>query len=135
MPVDQPTDPIEAEHLIERVVHRAQIGIDLLRHIAGQKTEALAGFDCRPHQYQAADRLFSQSFHSRSHGQIGLAGTGGPNAEGQIGIAHRPRIGNLIGTARTDVPAFCANDHATLRILPIGDSRNCQVNLLRIQLL
>jgi hypothetical protein len=43
----------KAHHFIERVVHRPQVRIDLLAHIAGQKTQALTGFHGRTHQDDA----------------------------------------------------------------------------------
>ena len=45
----------------ERVVDRAQIGIDLVAHVAGQETEPLAGFDRGPRQDDAVDLLRSSS--------------------------------------------------------------------------
>ena len=41
--------------VVERVVDRAQIGIDLLPHVAGQEAEPLAGLDGRPRQDDALD--------------------------------------------------------------------------------
>ena len=43
------------EHVVERVVERAQIGIDLFLQGAGQKAEALAGFDGGAGENDAAD--------------------------------------------------------------------------------
>ena len=44
---DAALDMLGPHHVVERVVERAQIGIDLLLHVAGQEAEALAGFDRR----------------------------------------------------------------------------------------
>ena len=35
------------EHVVERVVERAQVRVDLGEHVAGQEAESLAGFDRR----------------------------------------------------------------------------------------
>ena len=41
-------DDARIHQIVQRVVDRAQIGIDLFPQIAGQKAEPLAGFDRRP---------------------------------------------------------------------------------------
>ena len=46
-------DAVEAQHLVERVVHRPQIRIDFLRHVAGQEAEPLARLHRRAHQHDA----------------------------------------------------------------------------------
>ncbi len=46
-------DAFETQHLVQRVVHRTQVRIDLLRQIAGQKSEPLARLDGGPHQDDA----------------------------------------------------------------------------------
>jgi hypothetical protein len=40
-------DNAGVHQVIERVVNRAQIGIDLLAHIAGKETQSLAGLNSR----------------------------------------------------------------------------------------
>ena len=42
---DAALDVLGPHHVVERVVERAEIGIDLLLHVAGQEAEALAGLD------------------------------------------------------------------------------------------
>jgi hypothetical protein len=64
--LDELGDPLEAEHLVQRVVQRAQVGVDLLRQIAGQEAELLAGFHRRAHQQDAADLLLQQGFHAQA---------------------------------------------------------------------
>ncbi len=50
-------DAIEAHHLVQRVVHRPQVRIDLLRQVAGQEAQPLARLDRRPHQHDAAHAI------------------------------------------------------------------------------
>src|SRR5512144_2352520 len=38
-------DPLRRQHIVKRIVERAQIRIDLLAHVARQEAEALAGLD------------------------------------------------------------------------------------------
>ena len=53
---DPPLDLLGRQHVVERVVERAQIGIDLLLHVAGQEAEPLARLDRRARQDQPVDR-------------------------------------------------------------------------------
>jgi hypothetical protein len=48
-------DLLGLHHVVERVVERAQVRIDLLREVAGQEAEALARFDGRAHEHDALD--------------------------------------------------------------------------------
>ena len=77
-----------AHHVVQRVVHRPQIRIYLLRHISGQKTEPLARLDRRPHEYDASHLLVLQSVYRSRNSEISLAGTGGANAECEIVVAN-----------------------------------------------
>ena len=55
--LDEARHAVEAQHLVQRVVHRPQVRIDLLRHVPRQEPEPLAGLDRRPHQHDAAHAL------------------------------------------------------------------------------
>ncbi len=52
---DAALDLLGRQHVVERVVERAEIGIDLLLHVAGQEAEPLAGLDRRARQDQPVD--------------------------------------------------------------------------------
>ena len=69
-------DLLGRQHVVQRVVERAQIGIDLLLHVAGQEAQPLAGLDRRARQDQAVDRARSISSDRLRDGEIGLAGAG-----------------------------------------------------------
>ena len=43
----QPRDDLGLEHVVERVVERAQVRVDLREHVAGQEAEPLARLDRR----------------------------------------------------------------------------------------
>ena len=47
-----PLDLFGGQAIIKRIVNRAEIGIDLLLHVAGQKAQPLARFDRRARQDQ-----------------------------------------------------------------------------------
>jgi hypothetical protein len=50
-------DNASIHEVVERVVDWPEIGVDLLAHIAGQKSKALSGFDRGPRQDDAIDFL------------------------------------------------------------------------------
>ena len=77
-------DLVEAHQVVERVVERAQVGVDLLRQIAGQETESLAGLDRRAGQHDALHQFALDGVDRRGHGEIGLAGAGRAGAEGDV---------------------------------------------------
>ena len=72
---------LEAHQVVERVVQRPQVRIDLLRQVAGQEAEPLAGFHRGPHQHDALHRVALERIDGAGHGEIGLAGAGRADAE------------------------------------------------------
>ncbi len=101
--LDQLGHGLEAEHLVERVVQRAQVGVDLLRQVAGQEAELLAGLHRRAHQQDAADLLALQRVHGAGHGEVGLAGAGRADAEVDVVVEDRLDVALLVRAARADV--------------------------------
>ena len=73
---DAALDLLGRQHVVERVVERPQIGIDLLLHVAGQEAEPLAGLDRGARQDQPVDAAADQLLHRLGDGEIGLAGAG-----------------------------------------------------------
>ena len=71
---DAALDLLGRQHVVERVVERAEIGIDLLLHVAGQEAEPLARLDRRARQDQPVDAAADQLRHRLGDGEIGLAG-------------------------------------------------------------
>ena len=63
--------------IVERIVDRAKIGIDLLAHVAGQEAEALAGLHRGTGDDQAVDLALFQERHRIADREPGLAGAGG----------------------------------------------------------
>ena len=74
----------DLEHVVESVVERAEIGIDLFLQGAGQEAELFAGFDRRARENDARHFLAHQRGNAHGDGEIGLAGAGGSDAEDQI---------------------------------------------------
>ena len=77
-------DFLGRQHVVQRVVQRAQIGHDLLVEIARQKAERLAGLDRRAGEDDARNLAFAQRGQRHGHGQIGLARAGRADAEGHV---------------------------------------------------
>ena len=95
-------DLLRRQHVVERVVERTQIGIDLLAHVAGQEAEPLAGLDGGARQDDALDEAALQAMGGVGDGEIGLAGAGRADAEHEIGLLERPDVGALHRRARLD---------------------------------
>ena len=108
--LDQLTHPVETQHLEQGVIQRPQVGIDLLRQIAGQEPEPLAGLHRRPHQHQPADPLFLQRLHGRCNGKIGLAGAGGADTEIEVVVADIAQVALLIHAAAFHLDPAGADD-------------------------
>ncbi len=94
-----------AHEVVERVVQRAQVGIDLLREVAGQEAQALARFHGRAREHDALHGAALQRVHGAGHGQVGLAGAGRADAEGDVVAGDVLQVGRLVGRARAQVGA------------------------------
>src|SRR5215218_2770500 len=94
-------DNARVHQVIERVVDRAKIRIDLLAEIAGQKAEPLAGFHRRTGQDDLVDFLALEQLRGMRDREPGLAGAGGADAEHQLVALQRADVGILRRRART----------------------------------
>ncbi len=68
-------------HVVERVVERAEVGVDLVRQRAGEEAEFLAGLDRGTRQDDAADRLRLQRLDGLGHREVRLSGARWADAE------------------------------------------------------
>ena len=93
-------DDARIHQIVQRVVDRPQIGIDLLPQIAGQEAEPLAGLDRGPRQDDAIDFLAFEQLRGMRHRKPGLAGAGRADAEHHLVALQRADIGILRGRAR-----------------------------------
>ena len=100
---------LHAEHLVQRVVQRAQVGVDLLGQVAGQEAQLLAGLHRRAHQDQALHARFVQRFDRAGHGEEGLAGAGRADAEVDVVGGDRVQVLGLVGAAAADGAALDAD--------------------------
>ena len=83
-PLEQPLGALGLEHVVERVVERAQVGVDLGHEVAGQEAESLPGLDGGAGQDDAVDLLGLEGLDGQGHGQIRLAGARRADAEGDV---------------------------------------------------
>src|SRR3546814_9748951 len=93
---------LETEHLVERVVEGAQVGVDLLCQVAGQEAELLAGFHRRAYKEYAAHLFVLQRVHGTGDGEVGLAGTSRTDAEVDVVVEDGFDVALLIRTAGAD---------------------------------
>ena len=89
-------DPLDVHHVVQRVVERAQVRIDLLLQVAGQEAELLARLDGRARQDDPADLLREQERDGLRHRQVRLAGAGGPDAEHDVVLIDGVEIPALV---------------------------------------
>ena len=132
---------IGAEHIKQRVIQRAQVRVDLALKVAGQKAEAFPRFDGGTGEDDAVDLLGTESGDGGGNGEIGLAGTGGADAEGdgvfRDSIALRflaKRLwldGLALGGDADDVPGKLVY----LRLLSLGDELEDIADVLRVDIL
>ena len=73
-----------------------------MRHVTGQEAEPLAGLDRRANQDDAAHLFVFKCINRARDGQVGLAGTGRPDAKGEIMVANTLHIRRLVGAARAN---------------------------------
>ena len=87
------------EEVVEGVVERAEVGVDLLLERAGEEAEAFAGFDGGADEDDAADFLGHEGGDGHGYGEVGLAGAGGAEAEGHVGLLDGFDVLALVGRA------------------------------------
>ena len=72
------------QQVVERVVERPQVGVDLLLQVAGQEAELLPRLDRGPGEDDAAHLAVEQAGDGLGHRQVGLAGSRGADAEDHV---------------------------------------------------
>ena len=85
--LEQAPGPLGAEHVVEGVVERPQVRVDLGHEVAGQEAEPLARLDRRAGQDDAVDLLGLEGLHGQGDGQVALARAGRPDPEGDDVVA------------------------------------------------
>ena len=96
--------------IMQRVVDRAEIGIDLVAHVARQKAETLASLDGGTGQNQPFDRALLHQLHGVADREPSLACARRTLREDQLVALERAQILVLRGVARAHRPAFAGQD-------------------------
>ncbi len=95
-------------HLLERIVERLQVGVELFAQVAGQEAEVLARFHRRAREDDAAHLAFLERLHGEGHGGVGLAGTGGADGEDHVACLNGLHQLLLVGGAGLHTQACIA---------------------------
>ena len=119
---DQPRDAIGSEHVVERVVHRPQIGIDFLRHVARAGTRGARRLRRPVARVRCDAPARSRAHRRRPQREIGLAGAGRPDTEREIVFGHTLHVGGLVGAARFDAFEACL-DRESLGVIVFASVR------------
>jgi hypothetical protein len=101
--VEQALGALGPEHVVEGVVERSEIGVDLGQHVAGEEPQALARLDRRPGEDDPVDHPRLQRLHGEGDGQVRLAGAGRADPEGDDVAGDGVDVGPLatgLGTNR-----------------------------------
>ena len=101
---------LRVEHVVERVEERAQVRVDLREHVARQEAEPLAGLDRGPREDDPRDLALVQRGDRERHREVGLAGAGRADPEGDGAAADRVDVGLLRHRLRRDLLAAVAPD-------------------------
>ena len=104
------TELVVAHQVVERIVQRPQVGVDLLRQVAGQEAQPLAGLDRRARQHDALHRAALERVDRAGDGEIGLAGAGRPDAECDVVQRHVVEVALLVGGATAHLAAARLHD-------------------------
>ena len=98
------------EHVMDCVVERAEVWRDLFLEVAGEEAEGFSSLDGGAGEYDAVDGALFQQVQADGHGEVGLAGAGGAEAEGDVVFLDRFYVGELVGRARGDSLAVAGAD-------------------------
>eukprot|EP01022_Parablepharisma_sp_SALTPOND_P035640 TRINITY_DN959_c0_g7_i1.p1 TRINITY_DN959_c0_g7~~TRINITY_DN959_c0_g7_i1.p1 ORF type:complete len:661 (+),score=231.75 TRINITY_DN959_c0_g7_i1:1723-3705(+) len=94
---------VEAQQVVQGVIERAQVGIDLLRQVAWQEAQAFASFHGRAREHDALHGVALQRIDRAGYRQVGLAGTGGADAEGDVVLQDGIEVLALVRRAAAQV--------------------------------
>jgi len=91
------------DHVVQRVVERTKIRINLGHQVAGQEAQALTRFDRRTSEDDAVHRFGVQRLHGHSDGKPALARSGWSEGEGNHMLGdgvHIPALPRSLGPHR-----------------------------------
>src|SRR5918999_76032 len=102
--------PVGLEHVVERVVQRTQVRVDLREDVARQEPEPLAGLDGRACQDDPVDLTLLESSDGERHRQVRLAGSSRADRERDRVLSDRVYVALLHHRLGRDPPPSVAPD-------------------------
>jgi hypothetical protein len=109
--LEQLLSTLGIDHVVQGVVQRTQVRIDLRHQVAGQESQSFARFDGRTGQNDALDLLRLQRLDRHRDGQPRLAGSGWPDAERDDVGGDGIDVPFLAGGLGTNMPAPGTLEH------------------------
>ena len=103
--VEQGGGPLGADHVVEGVPQRPEVGVDLGHQVAGEEAQPLAGLDRRAGEDDAVHPLGLEGIHGHGHGQPRLAGAGRAQPEGDDVVPDGVHVALLAGRLGAHGPA------------------------------
>ncbi len=82
--LERALDALERHHVVERVVERSQVRIDLRLHVAREEAEILPRFDGGTREHDAAHALSRQRVDRGGDGEVGLPRSGRADADDDV---------------------------------------------------
>src|SRR6266508_302961 len=86
--------------VVERVVERTQVRVDLLHHVARQKSQALPRFHRRPSEHDSLDLLFQKIRRRHGHRQVRLPRSRRADREDEVVAVDGLHVEALLDVAR-----------------------------------
>ncbi len=105
---------VEPHEVVQRVVERAQVGIDLLREVARQEAQPLAGLDRGPDEHEALDGVALERVDGAGDGEVRLAGAGRADAERDVVLLDVLQVQRLVRRAAVQIGAARAQARAVV---------------------
>ncbi len=106
----EPRDRVRVEHVVQRVVERPQVWVDLLVQSARQEAEPLPRLDGRPREDDPPHLLGLQRLHGLGDGEVRLAGAGRADAEHDGVVVDRVDVPLLVERLGPDRAAAVGED-------------------------
>ena len=88
-------DFFDIEHIVEGVVEGAEVGENLFLEISREKAEGFACFDGGAGEDDTTNLIGFEVGDGEGHGEVGFAGAGGADSEGEIVVADGVDVGLL----------------------------------------
>jgi hypothetical protein len=128
------------EHLVQCVIERSKVRVDLVGQRSRQVAQSLAGLDRRTSEDDAVDLFPLQGLHGLGHRQVGLARSCRSDAEDDGIEVDRVDVGLLAGRLRADALAPCREDRLPERVDRAGrlvgvEDRSARSHFGRCQIL